>query len=131
MQNITSAAELKTAIKLLEAEQEICEQQLKAQFRLTYENLKPVNLIKSTIKDIASEPTLMDKLVVDVISLAGEYVSKKIVVSNSGNIFRKLMGSLFEFGVAGFVTKYPEVIRSIGQYISELFTGKTDDSEKS
>ena len=47
MQNITSAAELKDAIQLLEAEQSIKGQLLRELLFLTYEGLKPVNLLKN------------------------------------------------------------------------------------
>ena len=46
MQNITSTAGLKNAIQLLEAEQAVKGQLLKEQFYITYESLKPVNLLK-------------------------------------------------------------------------------------
>jgi hypothetical protein len=56
MQNITSSADLKDAIKLLEVEQEMKEQLLRDQLYLTYESLKPLNLLKNTLKEISSSP---------------------------------------------------------------------------
>jgi hypothetical protein len=54
MQNITSIAELKNAIQLLEVKQADKGQLLKEQFFLTFESLKPANLLRSTVNDIAS-----------------------------------------------------------------------------
>ena len=62
MQNITSTAGLKDAIQLLEVEQGIKEQLLKDQLYLTYESLKPVNLIRNTLKEISSSPYMIDNI---------------------------------------------------------------------
>ena len=117
MQNITSTAELKNAIQLLEAEQAVKGQLLKEQFYLTYESLKPVNLLKSTLKDIASSPYLIDNILGTAMGLATGYLSKKIVVGASGNIFRKLFGSVLQFGVTNVVAQHPDAIKSFGQFI--------------
>jgi len=117
MKNITSAATLKNAIQLLEVEQAINEQLLKDQFYLTVESLKPVNLLKGTIKDIATSPFLIDNILGSVVGLATGYVTKKIVVGASSNILRKLLGSVVQVGVSNAVAKHPEEIKTLGQYI--------------
>jgi len=48
--------------------------------------LKPVNLLKSTLKDITSSPYLIDNILGTTIDLATGYLSKKLVVRASGNI---------------------------------------------
>ena len=117
MENITSKNSLKNAIQLLEVEQAIQGQLLKEQFYLTCESLKPVNLIKSTLKDIVLSPNLIDRILGNAIGLATGYLSKKILIGTSGNIFRKLFGSILQTGVSGFVSEHPETIMSIGQFI--------------
>ena len=87
MENITSKNSLKNAIQLLEVEQAIQGQLLKEQFYLTCESLKPVNLIKSTLKDIVLSPNLIDRILGNAIGLATGYLSKKIFIGTSGNIF--------------------------------------------
>lgn len=126
MENITSITGLKNAIQLLEVEQTIKGQLLKEQFHLTYESLKPVNLLKNTLFDIASSPNLIDNIIGNVIGLATGYLSKKIFIGASGNIFRKLFGSVLQSGVSSFVTKNPEAIRSVGQFILQLIFRKKD-----
>ena len=126
MQNITNAADLKQAIQSMEIEQVESEHQLKIQFHLIYESLKPVNLIRNTIKDIGSEPALIDNLISTTIGLAGGYISKKIAVGTSHNIFRKLFGSLLEFGVADVVARNPEALKSVGHFIFKMFSSKKD-----
>ena len=54
MQNITTVTGLKDAIKVLEAQQTEKGRLLKEQLVLTYESLKPVNILKSTLKELFS-----------------------------------------------------------------------------
>ena len=117
MQHITSAAELKNAIQLLEVEQTFKAQLLKKQFQITYESLKPAHLIRSILKDITSSPYLIDNLVGTAIGLGSGYLSKKIVVGTSSNIIRNLLGSILQFGVTNVVSRHPDAIKTFGQYL--------------
>jgi len=131
MQKITPTDELKNAIQLLEVEQAAKWQVLKEQFHLTYESLKLVNLFKSTLNEVASSPYLIDNIIGNAVGLATGYLSKKIVIGASGNIFRKLIGFVLQFGVANFVAHRPEAIKSIGQFILQhVFRKKEMNSEK-
>jgi hypothetical protein len=130
MQNIASTAELKNAIQLLEIEQAANWQLLKEQFHLTYESLKPVNLLRSTVNDIASSPYLIDNIIGNALGLATGYLSKKIVVGASNNKFRKLIGFVLQFGVTNFVAQRPDAIKSIGQFILQHILRKKDMNSK-
>jgi hypothetical protein len=131
MEKITSAAGLKNAILLLEDDQAMQGQLLKEQFQFTYERFKPVNLIKSTIKDLASSPYLIDNILATAIGLATGFLSKKIFVGSSGNLFRKLLGYFLQAGVTNTVSKHPEAIKSFGQLIFQyLFHRRKMNSEQ-
>jgi len=131
MQNKSPTDELKNAIQLLEVEQAANWQLLKEQFHLTYESLKPVNLLKSTVHDIASSPYLIDNIISNSLGLATGYLSRKIIVGASGNKFRKFIGFVLQCGVANFVAQRPEAIKSIGQFILQhVFRKKELNSEK-
>lgn len=117
MENITSTAGLKNAIQLLEVEQAINGQLLKEQFYLSLESLKPVNLLKSTLSDVASSPYLIENILATVAGLASGYLSRKIVVGASGNLIKKLFGSFLQLGVTNAVAQHPDSIKSIGQFI--------------
>ena len=99
MQNRSSTAVLKDTIQLLETEQEIEGRILKEQFYRTYESLKPVNLLRSSIRDVASSPYLIDNIIGTAVGLATGYLSRKIVIGTSGNLIRKLFGFLLQLGV--------------------------------
>jgi hypothetical protein len=126
MQNITSSAGLKDAIQLLEIEQAIKGQALKEQFRHTYESLKPVNLILNTLKEVTTSPNLIDNVIGNVLGLASGYVSKKVFVGTSGNLFRKLFGSLMQFGVTNLVSNHPDGVKSLVQLILQKILSKKE-----
>ena len=126
MQNTTYTTKLKNAIQLLEVEQADKEQFLKEQFQQTYESLKPINLVKSTLKDITSSTFLKGSVLGTGMGLATGFLSKKIVVAGSGNIFRKLLGSIVQFGVTSIVAKNPEAIISLGRFLIKNIPHKKD-----
>jgi len=126
MQNITSIAGLKNTIQLLEAEQAYKRQKLNEQFHIVYDSLKPSNIIMSSIKNIGSEPSLIDNFVGTAIGLVGGYISKKLVVGSSDNLFRKLFGSMLQFGVITAVTKNPAAVKSITHFIFNLISHKKE-----
>ena len=117
MQEINTQADLRTAILQLEFEQAEKGKVLKEQFMLTSDSMKPLNLIKGTLKDITSAPFLIDNLLGTVVGLSTGYLSNKIVVGASGNIIRKLLGSVLGFGVSSVVAQHTDNIKSIGHLI--------------
>jgi hypothetical protein len=119
MQKVDSYAGLQDAIILMKIEQTEKSKLLQEQLNISYESLKPLNLIKSALKDISSSPVIGENILGSVAGLASGYLSKKIFVGTSGNLFRKLIGSVLQFGVTNVVAKHPDAIRSFGQFIKE------------
>lgn len=126
MENISSTADIKKAIQLLEEEQAVKGQLLKEQFYITYESLKPVNLLKNTIDEISSSPYLIDNILGAVTGVASGYLSKKVVVGASGNIFRKLLGAFIQFGVTNLVASHPDEIKFFSQLIFQRIFHKNE-----
>jgi hypothetical protein len=127
MQTITSSAELKNAIQLLEIEHDIKGRQLKDQLYITYESLKPINLLRSTLKEITSSRDLIDNISGTVMGMAGGFLSKKIFIGKSGSAFRKLIGSLLQFGITNLVSRNSEVIKSLSQSLFQYFFRKKNE----
>ena len=125
MENIKSAAELKLAIQEKQFEQAIQGELLKEQLLLTFESLKPISLIKNTLAEITSSPYLVENMFGAITGLVTGYVSKKIAIGTSHNIFRKIMGSALQFGVTNLVAQHPDVLKNIGQSIIEKIFHKT------
>jgi len=126
MQSISNTYELREAIELLEVEQVFKAEVLKEQFHLAYESFRPVNLLKSTLKDIASSPNLINNILGAAVGLGTGYLSKKIVVGGSGNIFRKLLGVIIQMGVTNAVNQHPDEIKSFGQFLFQQFFKKKE-----
>ena len=117
MGTITSAAELKNAIQLLEVEQSLCGQQLKEQFHLAYESFKPTSLIRDTLNDVVSSPYLADNMLGAALGLVSGYISKKMAVGTSNSMARKFMGSILQFAVTNLVTQHSETIKSVARFL--------------
>lgn len=126
MGDITSIEGLKQRIVVLESEQTAKGEVLKEQFFITYNSLKPVNLLISTLEDISSSPHLLNNLADTGIGLASGYLSKKIFIGTSGNIIRKMLGSLLQVGVANLVAKHSDTIKSIGIAIIQHVLKRTE-----
>ena len=126
MENISCAADLKLAIQNLEFEREVQGQLLKDHFFITFESLKPVNLIKNTLHEITSSPYLIDNMLGAIMGIVSGYISRKIAVGTSHSMFRKIVGSVLQFGVTNFVAQHPDILKNIGNYVMNFFQHKND-----
>jgi hypothetical protein len=113
MQQISSSVELKRAIHLLEEEHFIKEQELRKQFFVAYTSLKPLNILKNTLREISS-PSIMEEISGTGIGMIGGFLSRKIFVGTSGNVIRKLLGSLLQLGVTAVVSQNSGIIQTAG-----------------
>lgn len=91
MEKIISTVQLIEAIRLLEIKQKEEELLLKEQFIITYESLKPVSLIKSTIKDLMTTPNLNNNILCTVLSIASDYATKKIAIADNKTQFNNYL----------------------------------------
>jgi len=67
-----------------------------------------------------------------VTGLISGYVSKKIAVGASHSLFRKIIGSVLQFGVTNLVAQNPEVLKTAGNFIiQQLFHKSENKTEKS
>lgn len=117
MENISTPAELKQAILLMEAKQSVLLLEVKEKFFLTYESLKPINLIANIFDEVKSSPFLTNNVIDTAIGLTAGYISRKAVVKESDGALRKLFGAVLQFGVTNLVAQNPESIKSFGKFI--------------
>ena len=98
---------------------------LKEQFPVACESLKPLNLIKSAFHEVTNSPEIKGNLLNNAIGLGTGFVSKKIVMGNSHNPIKKVLGTLLQFGVANLVSKHSEDIKLIGgNLLSRIFRSR-------
>ncbi len=112
MEKITSAKALRAAILELEAQQLTQERLLKEQFAMTYEGMKPVNLIKRTFKEIFTSSDLKDSLFGVALGLVAGHLTKKAAVGSTHNPLKQLLGAFLELAVTNVVTKNSDGIGS-------------------
>ena len=92
MQKITNIIELKSAIQQLEYKREIELILLKKEVFSTCENLKPINIIKNTLKEAYLAPDLKATILKTVLSISTGFVARKIFLGKNPTIITKLLG---------------------------------------
>lgn len=117
MKKITSTVELREAIHLLETKKASEVILLKAQFKETYESIRPVNLIKNTLHELSIAPDFKGDILAAVLSIVSGYLSKKMVVSETAGPVKQLLGTILQFTVTRIVSKNSQGIKT---KISEL-----------
>ena len=115
--------QLQEKILLLEAKQQNDKVILKEQFKLSFEGLKPLNLIKDTFNELTNLSGFSGEALDTSLGIAAGYFSKKIVVGSSENPFKKILGSLVQAGVTTYVMNNTEQIKSFATSLKNSFLG--------
>jgi len=103
---------------------------LRDQFHITYDSLRPINLIKHTLKEVSSSTEIKEGLLNDVIGLATGYLTKAILVGSSANPVKKIFGTLLQFAVATLVTRNSDSIKSVGKVVlNKLFKTRNEEDQ--
>lgn len=113
----TAKEKLLDSIRQLEIQQTREGEELKAQFKATYESLKLVNLVKSSLKEVTESVEIKNSLFESIISVVSGYVSRKLMVSKKSNPFAKIVALVVQMGVTKLVANNAEVIR---EYITQM-----------
>ncbi len=130
MQPITSKADLKRAISQLEEKQAADWLLLHEQIKSTYESFKPLNIIKSTLKDAASSLGIKDKILGAGMGITVGYLSKALITNAVGGPIKRILGTLLEVGISTIISHNPEAIKMASDKIFSFFsTKKTPQTE--
>lgn len=113
MEKASATTELRLSILQLETKQMEDECLLREQFMITYESMKPANLIKNSIKDLITSKDLKENLLQTTMGMAAGYLSKKAVVGSTHNPLKQLLGAFLQLGVTNIVTKNSDGIKSV------------------
>ena len=123
MPKITSSIELRAAIVALELKQKQEEVSLKEEFYLAYQEMQPVQIIKSSLKKIIDSNDLKDDLINASLGMTVGYVSKTLFEGETHSPARKLLGTALMFGVTNFISKNPEFLKVVKESFMRLFKG--------
>jgi hypothetical protein len=125
MNTINSAVMLKEAIFELEMRKKKQGRIIKEQFYEIKEKLKPANIIRNTIDEVATSPRLRLNLLGAMVGFGAAYFSRKLVVGKSGSIIRNIVGSALQLGISAVVAGKPGILQTIGQtFVKRVFTKK-------
>jgi hypothetical protein len=130
MQNITTIAGLKDAIKILETEQKEKGKLFREQLLLTYEGLMPVNLLKHTLKELFSTSHLIKDFSGTTLGMVVAYLTKKLFIRESQSKFRKMVAYIIQLGISKLVAQKAEYFRAVGEVIFQNLFRKTDHTQQ-
>jgi len=129
MKKSSKAKALEEAINRLQIKRSHELALLRDQFHLTYESLKPLNLLKHTFKEVSSSTEIKDGMLSNVIGLTTGYFTKAILIGSSANPIKKILGTLLQFTVATLVAQNSDSIKSIGKVVLDKLFKKPDDND--
>ena len=124
MHKTTSFLELKESILLREIKQMEERALLKEQFKISYDSLKPGNLLKSLFRELVNRADLKGDLVNATLGLATGYLSKKAVIGSTHNPLKQLFGILIQVVVSKVVSKNADGIKSGVSHLITSFLRK-------
>ena len=124
MEKITTIAELNEAIRILEIKQKFEAELLKEEFKLTVEKLKPVNLIKTAFHDLTTSPSFKVNLLDTTISMVAGFLTKKVMIGNTHNPIKQILGTVLQMGVTSIVSKNTTDIKSTVMSLVKNFISK-------
>jgi hypothetical protein len=94
---------------------------LKDQLHLGCESLRPLNLIKHVLHDVTDSSEVKHNFVNSAIGLGTGFLSKKLLIRDTHNPIKKVLGNLLQFGVAKIVSKHTDDFKSIGRNLLKRF----------
>jgi hypothetical protein len=108
MNNINHTETLQEAIQLLKMQQAGQLDQLKEQYRHTYEHLKPINILKRSFNMLTSKADFKGSVLSNIVGIGTGYLTKKVLLGSTPNIFKKVLGTLVQLAITNVVTKKTE-----------------------
>lgn len=94
---------------------------LKEQFHITYESIKPINLMKNLVHEITASPEIKEDVIGNVIGLAIGFISKKLIVDENSGTLKKVIGTILQFAITNVISKHSINIKSVGTALFNNF----------
>ncbi len=119
-------ATLKERIRELETRNNAAEESLKQQFEVVKESMKPSNLLKAGISNMAAGPMLGEGLIKTAAGVGIAMLSKRLFLGKSPGIAKKVMGTVLEVAAANTTISQADKLKAYGKSIyRNLFRKKT------
>ena len=120
MSNPKNSDELKARIRELETRSLEMEEALRMRLEATYESLKPINLLKSTIRDITSDADLKSGVLSSLVQFGLDLLGGSLLWNRTGSITQKAIGAALRLGTTG--KGAGKSFRIWKKFLSSLFT---------
>lgn len=127
MQKITSLVELKAAIASLEERQKEDKKLLKEQAHRTFESFKPVNMIKTTFKEVAASKELKDGMINAALGLVAGFVYNLVIERITNAKLKTFLSTALMAGISAISDKNSDSLKALGNEILNLFKSKKED----
>jgi hypothetical protein len=125
MEKIQSLSALEDAIKLLKIKKTEDEKLLKELFYMTYESLKPINIIKNLFKEPVASQNIKDSLLTSSIGLGAGYLSKLLFQGVVRVPFKNFIGSALMLSIDNLIEKNPGIVSVLSSLIMNAFSKKS------
>lgn len=125
MEKIQSLSELEDAIKLLTLKKAEDEQLLKELFYMSYENVKPINMIKNLFKEPIASQNIKDSLLTTSVGLGAGYLSKLLFQGVVRVPFKNFIGNALMMGVENLIAKNPGIVSTLSSLFLNTFSKKS------
>lgn len=112
MKKINQTDLLNETIRYLENKQTLELYALKEQFEVTYESIKPLNIIKSAFTEITTSPSLKGNIINSIVGMATGYLTKRVLVGSTHNPIKRILGTLLQFVITNVATKHSDALKS-------------------
>jgi hypothetical protein len=129
MEKIKSIKELREAIAQLENKQLEDKRLLKEQLMVTYEAMKPINLIKKSMKDLFASTDLKRDIMNALIGLLVSYLSKKSTGETTSNSLIQQLGAFLKSSFSKVVENNTSGIKSALLGLARGFLSKQKVNE--
>ena len=107
---VKNSIDLEEAIAELELKAASQRRDIEETFSVVAENLKPLNLVRNSVRSIFS-PEHREELVNVMFGLGTGVLSRKLLLGKGKGILGKAVGKAMEWGIAGLVSNNAEKIK--------------------
>ncbi len=121
-------SDLRAEIQRTKAKKLILANEIRTETLKTIETLKPINLIKSSLKNLGTSPGLKGHALETAVGMGAGYLVKKVLVGGAAGPLKKILGTLLQYGITNLASNKGVFIKEkTGNLISKLFTKKKEN----
>ena len=80
--------------------------ELKDQFHVVIESVKPINLVKQSLSSLYNSPEKKLNILELATSFVGGYLSKKIVFGQSKSMIKNVLVNVLQYGISTIINKF-------------------------